>query len=58
MGKILISCFGVALLFAVAACSHKSDSDSMGSMKMNSDNSMSTPAPATMPAAAPMDTMK
>ena len=54
MRHILISSLGVALLLAVAGCkSSNSGGDSMGSMKMGSDNSMSKP-PATMPATMPM----
>jgi hypothetical protein len=51
MLKILTMCLGVALLLAVTGCK-QGGGDSMGSMKMNGDNSMSPPAtmPATMPA--------
>ena len=53
MRQILISSLGVALLLAVGGCKSSSGGDSMGSMKMGSDNSMSKP-PATMPATMPM----
>jgi hypothetical protein len=50
MGKLLISCLGVALLFTITGCK-SSSGDSMGGMKMDSDKSM---APASMPATMPM----
>ena len=54
MHRILILSLGVALLLAIAGCKHSSSDDSMGSMKMNGDNSMSTSPPTTMPATMPM----
>ena len=53
MRQILILSLGVALLLAVAGCKSNNSGDSMGSMKMDGDNSMSKPS-ATMPATMPM----
>ena len=54
MRRILISSLCVALLLAIAGCKSSSSGggDSMGSMKMGGDNSMSKPT--TMPATMPM----
>ncbi len=53
MGRILTTSLGFALSFAITGCKQSGGGDSMGSMKMNGDSSMSTPSPATMPATMP-----
>lgn len=51
MRLILLSSLGVSLLLALSGCK-SSSGDSMGSMKMGGDDSMSK-SPATMPATMP-----